>query len=359
MPVSGMEAFNKSLGFDNLMQQILGRNQLKQKTEHEKAAMAQLERHFQAQLGLSKAAAGRAGLASSDAHKLAMMKMDPNREVDQIQRLLALANGNQSTNTQEPAPQNNDLLHQKLQSMGMFGQQHEIHQGEGMIPMQEQEQEQTPQYPVEEPMANTAPANQGSGKPNLMQMIVGGMLKKHMGVNPFAPQPQTPQEKEDIALDLFKKKEAIKSEKEEKMPAAVRTLHENIIHLSPKAVDAIQHLIDIPSPFEPPGLGFIYSGQKAAHSKAVKAAAENYAKAKGWPNTKGSIHEVMDILDRGTYETDFDYRNRLRGYQDELNNGVKSSNQFLHPNKKNETHPVGDVIEYVRVNGKLVPKGKK
>jgi hypothetical protein len=211
MPVSGMAAFNKSLGFDNLMKQILDRNQLKQKTEHEKDAMAQLERHFQANLGLSKAAAGRAALAASDAHKLALMNMNPNKEVDQIQRLYELYNnpkyGNQDTTTQHPAPQNNELLHQKLQAMGMFGQQPEMPQGKGAMPMQEQAQEETPQYPVEEPMTNTAPANQGAVKPNLMQQIVAGALKKH-GYNVSA---QTPQEKADNQYNAFVKKEEYKA----------------------------------------------------------------------------------------------------------------------------------------------------
>ena len=111
-------------------------------------------------------------------------------------------------------------------------------------------------------------------------------------------------------------------------------MHENIIQLSPKAHKAIQHLIDIPSPFEPWGMGAFYSGQKAAHKKAVLAAAENYAKAKGWPNTKGSIEKASEILERGNYESDFDYRKRLREYQDELNEGVQNSSEFLHPGKQ-------------------------
>ena len=143
------------------------------------------------------------------------------------------------------------------------------------------------------------------------------------------------------------------------MPAAIKTLHENIIHLSPKADAAIEHIINMPSPLEPYGLGFIKSGQKAAHNKAVTAAAENYSKAKGWPNTKGSIEKAESILQRGEYETDYDYRKRLKEYQQELMQGIKMSNDFLHPNKEQvEIEPIsdGNIVEYVRINGKLVPK---
>lgn len=147
--------------------------------------------------------------------------------------------------------------------------------------------------------------------------------KKHNKMDPLAAIPQTPEEKQAAIFDTFKKKEEYKAQQEQKLPAAIKTLHENIIHLSPKANKAIQHIIDIPSPFEPWGMGAIQSGQKAAHNKAVTAAAENYAKAKGWPNTRGSIDKAESILQRGNFETDYDYHKRLGELQDELDEGVK------------------------------------
>ena len=62
--------------FTRIMQPVLEREKQKQ-----------LEEHFQAQLGLSKAAAGRAAQAASDAHKLALMKMDPTYEAKQYEAL--------------------------------------------------------------------------------------------------------------------------------------------------------------------------------------------------------------------------------------------------------------------------------
>lgn len=142
---------------------------------------------------------------------------------------------------------------------------------------------------------------------------------------------ETPEQKTARELDVYRKKAEIKAAQEGQLPGAVKTLHENIIHISPKAIKAIDHIINIPSPVEPWGFGAIKSGQKAAHNKGVTAAAESYAKAQGWPNTKGSIQKAEEILQRGNFETDFDYRKRLRGYQDELRAGIKTSSELLHP----------------------------
>tara|TARA_R110000868_G_scaffold161317_1_gene391496 strand:+ start:2096 stop:3040 length:945 start_codon:yes stop_codon:yes gene_type:complete len=161
--------------------------------------------------------------------------------------------------------------------------------------------------------------------------MLRGMFKTRFGFDPAA---QTPEQKQALDIDTFQKKEDIKAAQELKLPAAVKTLHENIIQLSPKAIEAIDHIMDIPSPFDPWGLGAIKSGQKAAHTKGVTAAAENYVKAKGWPNTKGSIDKAESILARGNFETDYDYRQRLEGYNSELREGIQRSNNFLYPNKQ-------------------------
>src|SRR5258708_37504582 len=65
----------------------LERERLKQQAEIERENQKQLEAHFQAQLGLSKASAGRAAQAAADAHRLAMMKMDPMTKVHEWEAL--------------------------------------------------------------------------------------------------------------------------------------------------------------------------------------------------------------------------------------------------------------------------------
>lgn len=321
--------------FARLMHPILAREQ-----------QAQAERHFQEELKLRKAAAGRAG-ANSDLQRQIMQQQllaaqhrnDPMYEFNQYKALQDMITDGGAAGQPGGQIQNEPAPTEELgQGMGMFSP-------EGL---QEVEQQQAPH-------ANN-PNNVGMDLEVFKKSpMLRGFFKHKFGVDPLAQTPQTPEEKEAMAIDLYKKKEAIKAANGGTLPAAVKTLHENIIQLSPKAHKAIQHIIDIPSPLEPWGFGAIQSGQKAAHHAAIKAAAENYAKAKGWPNTKGSIQKVEEILQRGKFETDLDYRKRLKGYQDELDEGVELSNQFLHPEKAlSKTN--NNVIEYERVNGRLVPK---
>lgn len=320
--------------YSRIMQPIISREEMENRKKLQEAQLAQQMKVHMDDLALRRAAEARLRQAA-----------DPMHDIQQFQALQNMMRGNgvpaSSNQQQSPMP-----TQESGEGMGMFSP-------EGMASAQQQVASQQ-QTQAPNPGSNTSGVDLELMKQNPM---LRGWFKHKFGYDPLAQAPQTPEEKQASALDLFKQKEQYKAAQEQKLPGAIKTLHENIIHLSPKAIDAVQHIIDIPSPFEPWGLGAVQAGQKAAHNKAVTAAAENYAKAKGWPNTKGSIEKAESILQRGKFETDFDYRKRLREYQDELRAGIMSSNQFLHPNKEvSEIKPENNVIEYVRINGKLVPK---
>ena len=318
---------------DNLIQNMM-----------ERKKQAQAEKHWKDEMELRKKQFARSG-ANSDLQRQLLQEQilhakhanDPNYEFNQFQALQdKIMGGNQGG---QQAPQEPQPTQPMGEGMGMFSPEG-MQEAQQPPPMQQQTQ---------------APGQGGLNLEALKQNpMLRGFFKHKFGYDPLS-MPQTPEEKQASAIDLFKKKEAIKAESGGTVPAAVKTLHENIIQLSPKAINAIQHIIDIPSPFEPWGAGAIKSGQKAAHNKAVTAAAENYAKAQGWPNTVGSLKKAESILQRGPWETDFDYHERLKGYQNELEEGRKISNDFLHPGKQLEKSD-NNVIEYERVNGKLVPK---
>ena len=317
---------------DNLIQNMMERKKL-----------AQQEAQHKEEMELRRQSAARAG-ANSDLQRMLLQ-----------QQLLSAQHANDpmygyNTMMAIQKKMDEDAMGQGGQASQPGGQQEypeleKMFKGQGMfnLPEQNQEEGNVPGMPGQMPGSEAPPAqptqptqpHHGGLNLDLMRKnpAFHAMAKSVLKYDPLAQVPQTPEEKEAMAIDLYKKKEAIKAANGGTLPAAIKTLHENIIQLSPKAHKAIQHLIDIPSPFEPWGFGAIQSGQKAEHNKAVKAAAENYAKAKGWPNTKGSIQEVKDILERGKYETDSDYHKRLKGYQDELDEGVELSNQFLHPEK--------------------------
>lgn len=218
MPLGPLESFSKGFHMtDSLMDQILGRNQLKQKTEHEKEALEQARKNHLENLAISQQTQSRLSQmmpyqiqALRDAHA----KASPDWDINQAKKLYELAmnpqyGGNQGTNNfGKTAPENNELR-DKLMSMGMFGQ--ELPQGQGAMPMESQQE--VPQYPVEENAPNNAPQNTSNSmpnlmpnsnpnsNPNLMQMVVGGLLKKKSGYNPFAPVPETPDQKHAGAIN--------------------------------------------------------------------------------------------------------------------------------------------------------------
>ena len=298
--------------YTGIMNPILKREHEKQMAEQFGITNKRQAEQFAQQMALRKQQEGRMAQMQRLQMQQLRNKLDPNYEFNQFKalqdKIMGTSQPGGMQQPQQPVP-NQEMG----EGMGMFSPQ-------GM-----QEAQQTPQQ---------QPQAQGGTFDALKQNpMLRGFFKHKFGFDPLAAVPQTPEQKNASALDLYRQKEAIKSEKEEKMPAAIKTLHENIIHLSPKAIDAIDHIINIPSPTEIPGTGFIKSGQKAAHNKAVTAAAENYSKANGWPNTKGSIEKAESILQRGNFETDYDYHKRLRGLQEELRTGIKTSNQFLHPNQ--------------------------
>ncbi len=171
-------SFSKGFGLtDNLMQQILGRNQLKQKAAHEKEALEQAEKHFQLNYGLSKAAAARAAQAASDAHK----KMDPLYEINQYKALENFIKGQagQQTGGQIPSEQHAPVPTQEAgQGLGMFSP-------EGM-----QEAQQTTPVPASAVGGNANSGGQNNTSGIDMELLknnplLRGFFKKHFGVDPL------------------------------------------------------------------------------------------------------------------------------------------------------------------------------
>lgn len=178
-------------------------------------------------------------------------------------------------------------------------------------------------------------------------------IKKYK-VDPLASLPQTPEEKQQMALETNKLKLDQKAEADKnKSTNAVKTQNQNIVNIVPRANRMIDKLIEAPSPTEFP---LYRKGARAAHHALVKEAAENYAKAKGWPNTGESIKTASEILGRGQLETDSDYRKRLNDLKDELNLTMKEAQETLIPGKS-PTKNENIVIQYARdSSGRIVPK---
>ncbi len=174
--------------YTGIMNPILEREKQKQLGEQFGITNKRLAEQFAQQQALRKQQEARLGSLTNLQRQELMYKIENLKDpTKKIRMLYDLANAAQNQNqdngvpatTQQP---NNEALHQKLQSMGMFGQQ--LPQQQGVMPLQEQEQQ--PEYPVEQ--IQQQPQGTQNTKPNLMQMIVGGMLHKETGYNPFAPE---------------------------------------------------------------------------------------------------------------------------------------------------------------------------
>ncbi len=191
-------------------------------------------------LALQKAAAGRASQAASDAHKLAIMKLDPDYEINQLKRMLAAFSGGKAK--QETQEQSYMPSIQKY--FGREGEQVPP-ETEGM----ESEIARAPQFPsisyapesfipeIYDPIAGTmqkkeqplnsfiqsampglggvqaesipaineqavSPYEAAKSSDNGLNMdaikkspILRGWFKKHFGIDPGAPTAQTPEEK--------------------------------------------------------------------------------------------------------------------------------------------------------------------
>ncbi len=119
----------------------------------------------------------------------------------------------------------------------------------------------------------------------------------------------------------------------------------------PKVKAYINEIIKAPSPTSLQGVSWNPKGL-AKHNSLVTSAAESYAKAKGWPNTKASIEAARQILDRGTLETDSDYHKRLEEMKDILDSDVIEAKETLGNTTPhaNEEKKINGVL-YKKING--------
>ncbi len=170
----------------------------------EREKQKQLEAHFQEQLKLQKAAAGRAAQAAADAHK----KMDPMYEINQYQALenwikgQAAQQAGQGGGGQMPGAQQPPMPQQEMgEGMGMFSP-------EGM-----QEAQQAP--PVTAP---AAPQTATAGAPNMGGLnlellkahpMLRGFAKKHLGFDPLAGESNVLHGPARDAADLAKLKSQV------------------------------------------------------------------------------------------------------------------------------------------------------
>lgn len=231
MPLSPGESFQKGFNYnDNLMKQILERNQLKQKAEQEKANQEQLERHFQANFGLSKAAAGRAAQAAADAHRKAMNDLDPTFQAKQYEAL---------ENYYKNKVQSQNNANQISMPTDEFGQGQGVFSQPGLEEAQQQGQEQQP--------VSHLPGGVTNQDLEMMKQFppLRGMYKKIWGIDPLVPIPQTPEQKQadKIKLEDYKA-EHKKALEEEKANLKNKALQQKTIEAAKNDLPHLESTLD-------------------------------------------------------------------------------------------------------------------
>lgn len=313
----------------------------------EREKQKQLEAHFQEQLKLQKAAAGRAAQAAADAHR----KMDPMYEIQQYQALenwikgqaaqqAGQGGGGQMPGSQ-PAP-----TQEMGQGMGMFSP-------EGM-----QEAQNAPPVTAiaEQP---TATAGMGGLDMNLLKAhpMLRGFAKKHLGFDPLAAVPQTPEEKQAAAIDLFKEKEKIKAANKSGDTATNKVLTQN--QQAVQAIDTVLPMVDefINNPDKVYGPGDFSPSKKAAYNAKTGGMIDLLVAAQSLPQVKESVKLVEDQIRRLTGEGTDAYIKRLKDFKKDLTARRSKAVSVVNSKKvdttetaPSETKTIGGV-KYEKING--------
>jgi hypothetical protein len=275
--------------FTRLMQPII-----------EREKQAQLERHFQEELKLRKAAAGRAG-ANSDLQRMMMQeqllalkhKNDPNWELQNYLNTMKAFGGGGTSAPSMAAPQE------------------EFGEGQGMFTPEGLQEAQA----VPEQQASASPGTGFNTDVFKQNPLLRGFFKHKFGVDPLAVAPQTPEEKNAAQLDLFKQKEAIKAQNKGANTNAVKTKAQNIINGVPNALPIIDEIIASVEKGNVPGqlVGRYFSPDaQATYAGNISESAETLANSLGYPNTEGGFHQAEKVIARQAGESDNHYIERLK-----------------------------------------------
>lgn len=293
MPGNFGESFSRGINtgstmFSRIMQPILEREKQKQ-----------LENHFKQQMELQKAQFARSG-ANADLTRQILQqqllglknKNDPNYEINQYKALENLITGGQQAVPTQATP-----TQEVGQGMGVFSPQG-----------------------LEEAQQGAPSSKQGGINLNLLRQhpMLRGFAKKHLGFDPLAPAPQTPEDKQAAALDLFKQKEAIKREGKGGDIPTNKVLTQNQTAI--QAIDTVVPMLDdlINHPDKVYGISDFSPSKKASYEAKTGGMIDMLVAAQSLPQVKESVHLVEDQIRRRTGEPTDDYIERLKDFKKDL-----------------------------------------
>ncbi len=371
--------------YSRAMQPILDREKQKQ-----------LEQHFQEQLKLSKAAAGRNAALFPLRQKLLQAQIDakdPNKQFEQFNRMFGGGNDS-NTGTGNNQTDSYPDLHKMFSGQGAFpegelehgnidlgnrpvvdnpetGGQSTVYstsfgtpQGEILVPRVSDdgrilsEKEAQDQFhktgkhlgiyssPEEATKAaeliHQQQARSVGAKPgqHLLDVLRNDPLKraffKHIyKFDPLATVPQTPEDKQQMALDLFQKKEDIKKQsKGGDIPTnTVLTQNQQALQGIKTVIPMLDELINNPkSVYGPTDFS---PSKKAAYNAKTSGMIDTLVAAQSLPKVQASIDLVEQQIRRGTNESIDSYIKRLKDLRKDLVNRKGRAKDVLSNRKVN------------------------
>lgn len=268
----------------------------------EREKQTQLERHFQEQLKLSKAAAARAG-ANSDLRRALLEQQllaaqhsnDPMYEFNQFKNLMGMMGGGGQGGGQLPqAP-----MQEMGEGMGMFSP-------EGLSQIQSQAPEAAPD------------AGMGMDFSALKNNpMLRGFFKKKFGFDPLA---QTDDDKRlqkmQDQMALINYRNQIKNTADLTKPTSKTiSANQSVVTAANNIIPQIESLakMDIPGQL----VNMSPNLQRSYVAKA-NAIADGLMAAFGWPKTNEALEMAKEMVKKGTFETNSNYVKRLEGLVEEI-----------------------------------------
>ena len=154
----------------------------------------------------------------------------------------------------------------------------------------------------------------GQGGQNAFQQQIRNQMMKAMG---FDPNYQSPEQKQQQAIDLYQQKLNLKSQQNLGDTATHKVLSQN--QEAVQGIDASIPIIDdIINDKDLPGITTFSPAKNAAYNAKTGAIIDKLIAAQGLPKVQASIDLVAEQIRRQRWESVDDYKNRLRTMRNDL-----------------------------------------
>lgn len=284
----------------------------------EREKQKQLEQHFQEQLKLSKAAAARnASLMPYRLQELQDKHAAAQFERNMMNQLMGAESGGGDMGGAMGGMGGGSMPGAQAPQMPT----EEMGQGQGAFTPEGLQQAQQALSAPQGGAPQGGPQSGGANNPLLQKLMQNPMMRgwfKHkFGYDPLAPTAQTPEDKQAMALDLFRQKEELKKQnKGGAIPTnAVLTQNQQAVQGIDTVVPMLDELLESKNI---PGIMDFSPGKKAAYNAKTSSMIDTLIAAQSLPKVQASIDLVEEQIRRKAGETVKDYKNRLQDLRDDL-----------------------------------------